>query len=229
MQKLLRIFSLTFTSLTIFGSFCGFWYGPWSPNLEHRARILIVDGQLEEGVDLFLWKAEYALTSKQRDKALWDAARLVSLRSDSMRWSKELLENCLKQSDFKYKADAHAQLAALLFEAQPREAIKNWEWALFYGGDHKNAVTWRVRLAMALEAEGNKEEAISVWEDAIEHPESARMAHMVLGRLLMEDNPDMSIHHFERAKQLAESDRERAAELGFELAQFELENPKFSK
>ena len=90
----------------------------------------------------------------------------------------------------------------LLFEEQPRESIKHWEWALYYGHQKEESVTWRVRLAMALEAEGKTIEAIDVWQEALGYPTSARMAHMVLGRLLLEDDPDMSVYHFQKAKQL---------------------------
>jgi hypothetical protein len=54
------------------------------------------------------------------------------------------------------------------------------------------------------------------------YPTSARMAHMVLGRLLLADDPDMSVYHFQKAKQLTEQ-QDQAAELGFRVAQFEVE------
>ncbi len=222
MKTIFRVSSFLLTTGILVGSFVGFWYGPWSPNLDHRARNLVVQDQLEEGVNLFLWKADNALSRESKHTALWNAARIASLRSDSIGWVKGLLQKCLDEEDFLYRADVHAQLATLLFEEQPRESIKHWEWALYYGHDREESVTWRIRLAMALEAEGKNTEAIDVWQEALGYPKSARMAHMVLGRLLLEDDPDMSVYHFQKAKQLTEQ-QDQAAELGFRVAQFEVE------
>lgn len=223
MQTILRVFSFIFTTGILIAAFVVFWYGPWSPNLDHRARKLVVQNQLEEGIELFLWKAEYALSKDEQHTAMWNAARTVALRSNSTVWAKQLLNRCLEEQDFKYRADVHAQLATLLFDEQPREAIRHWEWALYYGADLEESVTWRVRLAMGLESEGKTTEAIDVWREALSFPASERMAHMVLGRLLLTDDPDMSVYHFQKAKQLTEQQKDQAAELGFKVAQFELE------
>jgi len=222
MQTMFKVSSFLLTTGILVGSFVGFWYGPWSPNLDHRARNLIVQDNLEEGVDLFLWKAEYAISKESKHTSMWNAARTAALCSESSVWVKDLLNKCLEEEDFLYRADVHAQLATLLFEEQPRESIKHWEWALYYGHQKEESVTWRVRLAMALEAEGKTIEAIDVWQEALGYPTSARMAHMVLGRLLLEDDPDMSVYHFQKAKQLTEQ-QDQAAELGFRVAQFEVE------
>jgi len=222
MKTIYKVSSFLLTTGILVGSFVGFWFGPWSPNLDHRARTLIVEDHLEEGVALFQWKAEYALSKEAKHTALWNAARTAALRSESISWVKELLNRCLEEKDFLYRADAHAQLATLLFEELPRESIKHWEWALFYGHDRDESVSWRVRLAMALEAEGKTTEAIDVWQEALGYPASERMAHMVLGRLLLTDDPDMSVYHFQKAKQLTEQ-QDQAAELGFRVAQFEVE------
>jgi len=222
MQTMFKVSSFLLTIGILVGSFVGFWYGPWSPNLDHRARNLIVQDHLEEGVDLFLWKAEYAMSKESKHTSMWNAARTAALLSPYNVWVKDLLNQCLEEEDFLYRADVHAQLATLLFEEQPRESIKHWEWALYYGHQKEESVTWRVRLAMALEAEGKTIEAIDVWQEALGYPTSARMAHMVLGRLLLADDPDMSVYHFQKAKQLTER-QDQAAELGFRVAQFEVE------
>ena len=78
MQTMFRVSSFLLTTGILIGSFVGFWYGPWSPNLDHRARNLIVQDQLQEGVDLFLWKAEYALSKEAKHEALWNAARTAN-------------------------------------------------------------------------------------------------------------------------------------------------------
>ena len=202
--------------------FSVYWFGPWSPTLEHRARKFIIAGELEKGVDLFLWKADNALSDNQRHEALWSAARLVALRSDSLTWSKELLLRCLDEKDFPLRAEAHAQLAAILFEDQPRQAIEHWQWAIYHGSNQEESIQWRMRLAMALEAEGDIDGAIDIWEEAANEKKSARVAHMALGRIHLEENPDMALHHFQRAQELAETDRERPAEIGVQLAKFKL-------
>ena len=46
----------------------------------------------------------------------------------------------------------------------------------------KKAEQWRVRLAR-LEAEGNVEAAIDIWEESTAFRSSARIAHMALGRI----------------------------------------------
>lgn len=223
MQTILRVSSFILTTVVLISSFAGFWYGPWSPNLDHRARNLIVQDNLDEGIDLFLWKAEYALSNEVKHTAMWNAARTVALRSESSIWAKQLLDDCLQEEDFLYRAEVHAMLATMMFDEQPKESINHWEWALYFGHQKEESVTWRVRLAMALESEEKTREAIDVWQEALEFPESARMAHMVLGRLLLDKDPDMSVHHFQKAKQLTEQQQDQAAELGFRVAQFEVE------
>ena len=126
MQTMFKVSSFLLTTGILVGSFVGFWYGPWSPNLDHRARNLIVQDHLQEGVDLFLWKAEYALSKEAKHEALWNAARTASLRSESNIQIRDLLNRCLEEENFIYRAEVHAQLATLLFEEQPRESIKHW-------------------------------------------------------------------------------------------------------
>lgn len=224
MKTVLRVSSFIFTVILICATFSVYWYGPWSPSLEHRARKLIVSGELHKGVELFLWKAEHAFTEEQKHQALWDATRLVALKSDSLMWSKELLYRCLEEENFPEKAEAHAQLAAILFEDQPRQAIEHWQWAIFYGYQKEEAQQWRVRLAMALESEGNIEDAIDIWQESTSFPESARIAHMALGRIYLKENPEIALHHFKQAQELADSERERPATIGSQIAKFEIEN-----
>src|SRR6056300_666457 len=156
MKTIAKVFSFIFSVVLICSIFSVYWYGPWSPNLEHRARKLIVSGDLNKGIELFLWKAEHSFSEEARYEALWDAARLVALKSDSLKWSKDLLTKCLEEENFPKKAEAHAQLAAILFEAQPKEAIEHWKWAIYHGYQKERAEQRRVRLAMALEAEGSE-------------------------------------------------------------------------
>lgn len=222
MNTITKVFTFIFSVLFICTAFSVYWFGPWSPNLEHRARKLIVSGELEEGVDLMLWKAEHAFSEEQRHDALWGAARLVALKSDSLMWSKELLYRCLEEKNFSQKAEVHAQLAAILFEDQPRAAIEHWQWAIYYGYQTEKAEQWRVRLAMALEGEGNIEAAIDIWEESTGFRSSARVAHMALGRIYLKDNPEISLHHFQQAQELAGVDRERPATIGSQIARLEL-------
>jgi tetratricopeptide (TPR) repeat protein len=223
MQTTSKVFSFIFTGLLISATFSTYWFGPWSPTLESRARKLITAGELEKGVELFLWKADNALSPSTRHEALWSAARLVALRSDSLTWSKELLTRCLDEKDFSLRAEAHAQLAAILFEDQPRQAIEQWQWAIYHGTDLEQSIQWRIRLAMALESEGDIDGAIDIWEEATNELKSARVAHMALGRIHLHDNPEMALHHFQLAQELAESDRERPAEIGSQLAKFNID------
>ena len=218
-----KVFLPLVTGLLLSLTFGVYWFGPWSPTLENRARKLIVAGDLEQGVDLFLWKADNALSETQRHEALWNAARLVALRSDSLTWSKELLRRCLDEKNFALRAEAHAQLAAILFEDQPRKAIENWQWALYHGSSLEESTQWRIRLAMALEAEGDIDGAIDIWEEATNESKSARIAHMALGRIHLHNNPEMALHHFQVAQDLAELDRDRPAEIGLQLAKFNIE------
>ena len=55
MKTIYKVSSFLLTTGILVGSFVGFWFGPWSPNLDHRARTLIVEDHLEEGVALFQW------------------------------------------------------------------------------------------------------------------------------------------------------------------------------
>lgn len=223
MSTVTKVFTFILSVLMICATFSVYWFGPWSPNLKHRARKMIVSGELEKGVELFLWKAEHALSEEQRHEALWSAARLVALKSDSLMWSKELLYRCLEEKNFPKKAEAHAQLAAILFEDQPRQAIEHWQWAIYYGYQEEKAQQWRVRLAMALEAEGNIEAAIDIWEESTAFRASARIAHMALGRIHLKDNPEIALHHFQQAQELAEAGRERPAMIGSQIARLEID------
>jgi tetratricopeptide (TPR) repeat protein len=222
MKTTSRVISFIFTVLLLSSVFVVYWFGPWSPTLENRARKLIVAGDLEKGVELYLWKADNALSKSKKHEALWNAARLVALRSDSLSWSKELLTRCLAEPDFPLQAKAHAQMAAILFEDQPRKAIEHWQWAIYHGIELEESVQWRIRLAMALESEGDIDGAIDIWEEASNEKKSARIAHMALGRIHLDENPDMALHHFKRAQELAETERERPAEIGVQLAKFKL-------
>jgi len=223
MQTTSKVFSFIFTGLLLGLLFGVYWFGPWSPTLDNRARKLIIAGDLEQGVELFLWKADNAFSTSQKHEALWSAARLVALRSDSLTWSKELLSRCLEEKDFPLRAEAHAQMAAILFEDQPRQAINHWQWAIYHGNELEESIQWRIRLAMALEADGDIDGAIDIWGEAAQESKVARVAHMALGRIYLQDNPDIALHHFQQAQELAESDRERPAEIGSQLALFSLE------
>ena len=185
---------------------------------------MIMADDLKGAVELYLWKADYALSDSAEHNALWSATRVVTLKSNSLLWSKSLLERCLQTSGFPHLAKAHAYMATLLMEEQPRESIEHWQWALYHGHNQQEAPQWRVRLATALENEGDLDGAIDVWEEAIDDQESARVAHLALGRIHLKRNPDVSLYHFQQAKELASSDQLRATEIGADLARYNLMN-----
>ena len=170
--------SFLLTTGILIGSFVGFWYGPWSLNLDHRARNLIVQDHLQEGVDLFCGKQSmhFRKTQSMRLFGMLPEQSLCALNPVQI---KELLNRCLEEERiFIYRAEVHAQLATLLFEEQPRESTALGMGFVLWSSERR-VCDLRVRLAMVLEAEGKMVEAIDVWEEALGYPISARMAHGV--------------------------------------------------
>ena len=212
-----------FTAFVLFSAFSYFWKSPWSPILEHRINSKIVQSQIAEAITLLEWKASYALNDKIKRDSLWEAAQLSFVRGSDNKRSRRLLEACLQLPNFDEKAQAYIYLGNISFEEDPFEGLYIWKKVLAEYPDHPQAAELWVRIAGEYEALSNSEAAVEAWSKATEYGSVRNMAHLALGRLKLKSDPPAAIEHFKIVKKDKFIERSRAAELGEQLAQWELE------
>jgi tetratricopeptide (TPR) repeat protein len=216
------------SSLLVAAAIFFFWASPWSPVIPHRARQKVLQGDVEAAVSMLQWRSENAFSSAVAQESLWEAAQLATLRLDDPTVGIGLLEECLELPDFPYEAQAHSQLAALLSSSDQEEAIRHWTTAIAVEPDHPEAPKWRVRVANGHESLGNIEQAISAWELASVHERFEVPAHLALGRLQLQNDPVDALRHFNAIKDEGSVERARSAELGEQLAKWQIERKKLS-
>ena len=216
------------SSLLVAAAIFFFWASPWSPVIPHRARQKVLQGDVAAAVEMLRWRAEHAFQEDVRQEALWEAAQLATLRISDTSVGISLLEECLALPGFPYESQAHSQLAALLSPTDPEDAIRHWTAAIAAEPDHPEAPKWRVRVANGHESLGNIEQAISAWELASVHERFEVPAHLALGRLQLQKDPADALRHFTAIKDDAYIERARSAELGEQLARWQMERRKLS-
>ena len=79
-----------------------------------------------------------------------------------------------------------------------------------------------VRIANINEAEGHVNAAILAWKEAVDDPELSSMANLAMGRLQLKTDPNSSLLHFKEAANDDSLERSRTAELGQQLAMWEI-------
>ena len=108
--------SLFLTSICLGLSIYLFWSSPLSPVAPHKARRLVLKGKIEQAIGLLELRAQKSYSNAQKQEALWEAAQLAALRLEDPTRGIDLLEQCLKINNFQYAAEAHSQMALLLFD-----------------------------------------------------------------------------------------------------------------
>ena len=233
--------------LTCFGLAGGiayFWMSPWSPAIPHRARQKVLQGDVNGAIDLLTWHAEHAFADEDRHESLWYSAQLASLKLNDRQKAIGLLRRCLTEETFPYAVDAHAQIASLLIDVQPEIAIQHWQQAIAHDSEHEKVGEWWLRIATTYEklaspvsqedrdnlTEDKKEEyeklAIIAWNEVIHDKTRENMAHLALGRLNLYRDPASAQKHFQEARETGTLERKRSAEIGEQLANWEIERQK---
>ena len=213
--------SLFLTSICIGLSVYLFWSSPLSPVAPHRARRLVLKGKLEQAINLLELRAQKSYSSAQREEALWEAAQLAALRLEDPTRGIDLLEQCLQIDDFQYSSEAHSQMALLLFDFAIEESIEHWQKAVTISPDHPQSQIWISKLAMSYELQEDHEKAIETWQ-LIDDPEIKNVAELALGRLKLTSAPQEAWQHFAVVKDDIYLERAKTAELGQQLARWQI-------
>ncbi|MEC7987710.1 MAG: hypothetical protein VX278_21255 [Myxococcota bacterium] len=207
----------------LFSASSYFWKSPWSPMLEHQINSKIVHSEISDAIELLEWRASYAFSEEIKRDSLWEAAQLSFVRGTDKNRSRRLLEACLDVPNFKNKAQVSIYLGNIAFEEDPFEGLYIWKKVASEYPDHPQAAQLWVRIAGEYEMLNNTDSAIEAWEKATEYKSVRNMAHLALGRLKLKSDPPAAIEHFKIVKKDKFIERSRAAELGEQLAQWELE------
>jgi hypothetical protein len=207
---------------------------PWSPSIPHRARQKVLQGDYDGAIDLLTWHAENAFSTKTRNDSYWQAAQLASFKLEDKTRAIALLRQCLASENFDYLVPANAQLASLIRDKQPEIAIIHWKNAIELDPGNEKAGEWWLRIASTYEKLASttddeeqkkkfQELAIVAWNEVAEDKNKKNMAHLALGRLQLWNNPKNAKMHFQKAKVDSSTERSRSAEIGEQLADWELE------
>ena len=214
--------SLVFTSILLVASFYFYWNSPWSPNVQNRIRQKLNEGNIDRAIDLLVWRSDNAFDKKIAQKDLWLAAKLSALKTDRDARSRMLIKQCIQHPAFGHVADAYGLLASMSSEEDPKQAIVYWKTAIQAEPDHPEVGSWWVRIANLHESEGDSNAALLAWKEATDDPELSPMANLALGRLQLKTDPSSSLVHFKEAANDSSLDRSRTAELGQQLAMWEI-------
>jgi tetratricopeptide (TPR) repeat protein len=220
--------SLFLTGLSIALGTYLFWSSPLSPVAPHRARKLVLKGKIELAIELLELRARKSYSSSQKEEALWEAAQLAALRLEDPTRGIDLLEKCLRLEQFSHSSEAHAQLALLLYDFAMEEAIEHWQIAIALNPDHPQAQVWLSKLAMSYELKEDSEKAIETWQQ-IDDPNIRNVAELALGRLKLTTSPEEAYMHFSVVKDDIYLERAKTAELGQELARWQMAYQSVSK
>jgi len=145
------------------------------------------------------------------------------VRSENNARSRRLLEECLELPDFENKAQALIYLGNIAFTEDPFEGVYIWQKVVKEYPKHPQVAQLWVRIASEYEILNNIDSAIKAWSEATKYDAIHNMAHLALGRLKLKTDPPAAIEHFKIVKKDKFIERSRAAELGVQLAQWELE------
>ena len=217
------------TAVLLISAVVFFWMSPWSPAVPYRARQRVVQGDIHGAVQLLRWRAENAIDPQIHIESLWEAAQLIALKTEDKNQAILLLKRCIHTNQFQHGARAHSYIASLLSSNNPRMAVFHWKQAILLAPDHKDKGRWWVRTASLYERLGEEEDAISAWTEASRIDKVMNMAHLALGRLQLKSNPKEALEHFQAAQEDQSKERSRSAELGAQLARWEIKEQLFSE
>lgn len=217
------------TAITLIFTAVFFWRSPWSPAVPHQARQKVVQGDIEGAISLLRWRADNALNATTHIDSLWEAAQLLALKTDKKEQAVSMLKRCIHTANFEHHAMAHAYIASLISESSPRDSIYHWKQAIKLNPNPEESGRWWVRVASTYEQLDESEEAISAWGEATQYEDVVNMANLALGRLLLKANPKQALEHFQAAQEDTSAERSRSAELGAQLARWEIKDQLFSE
>jgi len=214
--------SLIFTALLLGACVFFYWKSPWSPIVQHRIRDKISTGDVDRAIDLLVWRSDNAFNEKSAQKDLWLAAKLSALKSKKDARSRMLIDKCLQHPAFGHVADAYAILASMSSETDADQSIVYWTRAIQSEPEHPEVGSWWIRIANIYEARGDSNSALMAWKEAADDPDLSPMANLAMGRLQLKSDPSSSLIHFKEAANDISLDRSRTAELGQQLAMWEI-------
>ena len=198
-----------------------FWKSPLSPMFPHEVRNLIAAGDVEYAVDLLEWRAENTWSHKVRSDALWEAAQIVFLRLKDKERAKGLIQRCLILEEFVYPAEANDLLASMHIDIQPKLSIQYWERAIESNPFHSKVDDWRIHIARTHEELGQIDMAILAWK-TVQKESYQSEKHLALGRLQLKEDPAEAYNHFKEVRNDKYLERAKTAELGQQLARWQL-------
>ena len=198
-----------------------FWKSPLSPMFPYEVRNLIATGDIELAVDLLEWRAEKTWSRQIESDALWEAAQIVYLRLKDKERAKGLIQRCLSLEEFVYFSEANALLASMYIDTQPKLSIQYWERAVQSNSSHIKADDWRIRIARTHEELGQIDMAILSWK-MVKNESYQSEKHLALGRLQLKEDPIEAYKHFNEVRNDKYLERGKTAELGQQLARWQL-------
>ena len=117
-------------------------------------------------------------------------------------------------------------LASMSSEIDPEQSIVYWTRAIQAEPEHPEVGAWWVRIANLYEAQGDSNSALLAWREAADDSDLSSMANLAMGRLQLKTDPSSSLVHFKEAANDISLDRSRTAELGQQLAMWEIKRHK---
>ena len=198
-----------------------FWKSPLSPMFPYEVRNLIAKGDINYAVDLLEWRAEHTWSNKEQSEALWEAAQLVYLRLKDVQRAESFIQRCLVLEHFTHVSEANALLASMYIDKQPKLSIQYWERAIQATPTHTQADDWRIRIARTHEELGQVDMAILSWKQ-IQKESYQSEKHLALGRLQLKEDPAAAYKHFNEVRSDTYLERAKTAELGQQLARWQL-------
>ena len=198
-----------------------FWKSPLSPMFPYEVRGIIAKGDIDYAVDLLEWRADKTWSNKIESEALWEAAQLVYLRLKDKDRAESLIQRCLSLEKFPYISEANAILASMYIDAHPKLAIQYWERAVHSNPNHIQADDWRIRIARTHESLDQIDMAIDSWKK-VKNVSYQSEVHLALGRLQLREDPLQAYKHFNVVRDDLYLERAKTAELGQQLARWQL-------
>jgi hypothetical protein len=198
-----------------------FWKSPLSPMFPYEVRNLIATGKIEHAVDLLEWRADKTWSSQIESDALWEAAQIVYLRLQDNERAKGLILRCLSLEHFAYSSEANALLASMYIDTQPKLSIQYWERAVRSHPTHIKVDDWRIRIARTHEELEQIDMAITSWKK-VQNESYQSEKHLALGRLQLKEDPVEAYKHFNEVRNDKYLERAKTAELGQQLARWQL-------
>ena len=113
------------------------------------------------------------------------------------------------------------QMPCWLCISKPKLSIQYWERAIQATPTHAQVDDWRIRIARTHEELGQVDMAILSWKQ-IQKESYQSEKHLALGRLQLKEDPAEAYKHFNEVRSDTYLERAKTAELGQQLARWQL-------